>query len=197
MTAVVIYIHGFLSSPQSRKCIQSQRWFEQYFPEVVFYSPQLSSYPDEANTTLHETISLFSDRRIYAIGSSLGGFWATYLLENRLIEKAVLVNPGVLPQTRFREFIGRELKSYYTEDSYILTEKDINSLEKYDYNIITDPHRYWLMVQTGDETLDYRLAVDKYADCKQLIEKGGNHSFAGYENHLPEIAKFFDLENNR
>lgn len=191
----VIYIHGFLSSPQSRKCIQSRQWFSTHFPSINFCAPQLSSYPTEANVSLHKLVESLGDQKIYAIGSSLGGFWATYLLENDLIEKAVLVNPGVLPQTRFREFIGRELKSYYTEESFTLSEKDIDALGQFDFRSITRAERYWLMVQTGDETLDYRLAVEKYAECKQLVEDGGNHSFAGYESYLPDIAAFFGLTN--
>jgi len=55
---------------------------------------------------------------------------------------------------------------------------------------LKEPNRYKVMLQTDDETLDYRLAESKYAKSNLLIEEGGDHSFVGYENHLPAIAEF-------
>lgn len=193
----VIYIHGFLSSPQSRKAQISQKWFMQNYPNINFLCPQLSSYPGLARETLKDVLEPLANERVYAIGSSLGGFWSTYLVENGWVEKAVLVNPGVLPHTRFQEFLGRKLKSYYTEDEYMLTQKDIDDLCRADIPTITKHDKFWLMVQKGDETLDYRLAVEKYQNCKQLVEEGGNHSFEGYQRWLPEIAQFFFNDDSR
>ena len=46
------------------------------------------------------------------------------------------------------------------------------------------------MAQTGDETLDYKLAVEKYATCKQLVEDGGDHSFQGFERWIGQAIGF-------
>lgn len=188
--AVVVYIHGFLSSPLSRKAQQSQAWFKKYYPEVKFICPQLSSYPAEAKKTLEDMMREFSGQSIYAIGSSLGGFWSTWLVETGKVKKAVLVNPAVAPHTRFPEFLGTELKSYYSEEIYTLTQKDIDELAHLDCTVTHKTH-YWVMLQKGDETLDYSLAVDKYQGCRQLVEEGGSHTFEGFKNWLPEIAAFF------
>lgn len=161
-------------------------------PHLPFACPALSSYP----TLAHEQIRKACDtlpRPICVIGSSLGGFWATYLVEHGLADKAVLINPAVSPHTRFDEFVGRPLAHYSGEHSVTtLGEKDLQDLIALDTLHITRPKQYWLMVQTADETLDYQLAVAKYHDCKQLIEHGGNHSFIGYENWLPRIIDFFE-----
>lgn len=189
--ALVLYIHGFLSSPLSQKAQQTEAWLAQNHPQIKFVCPQLSSYPKEAQMQLLQAIEPYDANEIYAIGSSLGGYWATYLLEQNKINKAVLVNPAVSPQQRLPEYVDRPVKSYYTEEVYTLTQKDMAYFVKFDTPGIMYAERYWLMVQKGDETLDYRQAVEKYAGCRQLVEEGGNHTFQGFEQKLPEIYQFF------
>lgn len=187
----VLYIHGFLSAPQSVKAQKTLRWFAEHHPDVEVHCPQLSSYPAEAKKMLLAFFESHRDENICVIGSSLGGFWATYLVEHQLASKAVLINPSVSPQLRLNEYIGRPLKSYYSEEVYVLSQSDFDELGRLDASTIRYPEKYWLMVQTGDETLDYRQAVAKYRQCQQLVEEGGNHSFVNYEQKLPDIANFF------
>jgi len=186
----ILYIHGFLSSPASTKARQTEAWLASAYPELTFLCPQLSSYPDAALNELTSLVERCSTP-LYVIGSSLGGFWANYLIEEKLAQKAVLVNPAVLPQTRFAEFVGKSLKSFYSDEVYTLEQSHIECLIAADRPQLSDPSRYWLMAQKGDETLDYRLAAQKYRDARQLIEDGGSHTFEGYEKWLPEIVKFF------
>ncbi len=186
----IIYIHGFLSSPLSIKAQVTQKWLAEHYPDVAYICPQLSSYPWEAKKQLQEILTEYSEQDIYAIGSSLGGFWATHLCEAQLIKKAVLINPAVSPQTRLPEYIGRPVQSYYSEDIYTLSQKDMDDLTALDTESIQGKDKYWVMLQTGDETLDYRQAVGKYAGCRQLVEDGGNHSFEGYDRWVPKIAAF-------
>ncbi len=194
--ATILYIHGFLSSPASSKAQMTQSWLARHHPNITFVCPYLSSYPRNARDTLLQTIdALPSNEPIYAIGSSLGGYWATHLVEHGLVRKAVLVNPAVSPQTRFPEFVGQRLKSYYTDDEYTLTDKDLRDLITFDAPKINRTNDYWVMLQTGDETLDYRLAKEKYHACKQLVEEGGSHTFDGFEKWLPEIVRFFVSDN--
>ncbi len=40
--------------------------------------------------------------------------------------------------------------------------------------------RYYLMVTTGDEVLDYREAVKRFAGAKQLVVQGSDHGFADF-----------------
>ena len=188
----LIYIHGFLSSPKSQKAQLTKTWLEKNRPDIHYHCPQLSSYPAEAKETLDKLTESLGADKVYVIGSSLGGFWATYLIEQRKADSAVLVNPAVSPHTRFTSYVGQEFKSYYGDETYTLGENDIEELAKANADDLQFPERYWLMVQTGDETLDYRLAVDKYKDCKQTVEEGGNHSFDGYDVWIPNIIRFLD-----
>ncbi|VUD62100.1 hypothetical protein TDB9533_02970 [Thalassocella blandensis] len=193
MAKTLVYLHGFLSSPKSAKAVESKAWFAEHFPSVNFVCPALSSYPRIAKQQLHEIVAQHKSDELFVIGSSLGGFWATYLIENTWAEKAVLVNPAVNPQSRFHEHVGKELNYFYSEEILRLTDEDLVELTSADHPHITFPEKYWLMVQTEDETLDYRMAVEKYHASEKLIEEGGNHSFEGYERWLPKIAEFFEL----
>ncbi len=109
-----------------------------------------------------------------------------------MANRAVLVNPAVSPQLRFDEFVGKDLPHYYSDEITRLTESDLDDLIAADSPCIHQPKKYWLMVQKGDETLDYRLAVDKYEECRQLVEPGGSHTFDDYDQWLPKIIQFLN-----
>ena len=126
----------------------------------------------------------------YCIGSSLGGYWATWITENFGV-KSALINPAVAPHTRFARLINQPIKSYYSEQQYVLKKNDLDDLSENDQPIIRQTSQYFVLLQTGDETLDYRDAQARYKGSKMIIETGGNHSFVGFEKHLPKIADFF------
>lgn len=184
----LLYIHGFLSSSQSTKAQQCRQWLAQNKPDWQFECPELSSYPQEAWQTLTDLIESRPEERFALIGSSLGGYWATALGE-RLPCRIVLINPAVEPHRRFKALVGQTLTHYYTGDKTVLTDKDLDFLQQLNPRV-THPDRYWLLVQTGDATLDYRHAVDFYDKCKQTVEQGGNHSFEHFERWMPQIVEF-------
>lgn len=207
----VIYIHGFLSSPKSFKARATKQWLldsslsthfrsqreidpqKNVFSEagIEFVCPQLSSYPGEALQELMTLCAPADRERTFLIGSSLGGFWASYLIEQGLAERAVLINPAVSPHQRFADLVGTDIKSYYGDEIYCLRDKDVKTLAECESETLRDASRYWLMAQTGDDVLDYRDAERRYTQCKQTIENGGNHSFEGYDRYLPLIFDFF------
>lgn len=188
--AALVYIHGFLSSPLSFKAQQTAQWLAQHHPEVAFYCPQLPPYPQQTQAILETLVESLSPEPVYLMGSSLGGFWATWLAEKYNL-RAVLINPAVRPQDFMPAYLEVDLKSYHTDDSYRLLAHHIDEIVAVDVT----PSRlqnYWLLVQTGDETLDYRHAVEKYAGCKQTIEAGGDHAFQGFERFLADSMIFFN-----
>ena len=195
---VIVYLHGFLSSPKSNKAQQTARWLRAQRPDTPFYCPILSAYPAKAEATLQTLVRTIraqhSGASIGLIGSSLGGFWASYLIENDLADKAVLINPAVSPQTRFTDLIERPLPSYYSDEIVQLSKQDLHELSHFDPPAIDRPKRYWLMVQAGDETLDYRHAVARYQLSRQQVEAGGSHAFDNYHKHLSHIINFFENE---
>jgi predicted esterase YcpF (UPF0227 family) len=187
--AALLYIHGFLSSPLSFKAQQTAHWLAEHHPDIEFHCPQLTPYPAHTQHLLELLVERLLPEPIYVMGSSLGGFWATWLAEKYNL-RAVLINPAVRPQDFMPAYLEVDLKSYHTDDSYRLSAHHIDEIVAVDVPV-TRLQNYWLLVQTGDETLDYRQAVQKYQSCKQTIEEGGDHSFQGFERFLADCITFF------
>lgn len=190
----VIYLHGFNSSPASHKA----RLFAAYCHAQGVHDvqvPALSYDPARALRTMEDCIAEVEGRVALLVGSSLGGYYATYLAERHGL-KAALVNPAVAPCRHLpRTILGRQ-KNYYTQEEYDFTEEHVAFLRTLEVARIGDPSRYLLLVQTGDETLDYRLAVQFYAGCRQVVQEGGSHSFDNFADVLPMILQFAGFGTN-
>ncbi len=185
----LLYIHGFLSGPASSKATQTAAYL-QHMPGWQLHCPALSSYPDVAAGQLHDLVAQIPPADLALVGSSLGGFWAKYLVQ-QLDVPAVLINPAVAPDSLLARHIGQPLANYYSADTYILNEQHAAFLHQCDTGALARPENLWIWLQTGDETLDYRQAAQYYAACQMEIEQGGNHSFMGYEARLPLMLQFF------
>ena len=77
----IIYLHGFRSSPQSSKAVLLAQWLGQ--EGVRFECPALEVAPlaamDHASQTVEHALS--EGFQIRLIGSSLGGFYASWFME--------------------------------------------------------------------------------------------------------------------
>ncbi len=187
----VVYLHGFNSSPASIKA----RLFVEYCNALQIESvvPALSHDPALAMKTAMACVSQRSEPPALLIGSSLGGYYATWLAEKFKL-KAALVNPAVSPCDHLDAgFPGRH-RNYYTGEEYDFTAHHVAALRLYDVRTLADPSRYLLLVQTGDEVLDYRQAVERYGGCEQIIQQGGNHGFENFAGVLPRIMQFAGLK---
>ncbi len=186
--ALVLFLHGYLSSPQSLKAGQTARWFEQHGAGWQYACPPLSPFADEAMATLESTLEANQGRKVALIGSSMGGFYATWLAE-RYDLKAVLINPVASAHCLLAEHIGAPLTTS-AGDQFVLGPEHIDDFRALEIQQIAVPENYLVLLQTGDEVLDYRLAEEKYQDCQLIIEPGGDHSFQNYPDHLPRIFEF-------
>ena len=187
----VIYIHGFLSSPLSHKAQVVGRWLASQYPEVGFHSPQLTPYPGQTRAQLDALVASLQGQNIGLMGSSMGGFWASYLAETYDLP-AVLINPACEPLKLMPKYQHQPLKNYHTEDTYYLDDSHLEELAQIPAHSVRRLNNYWVLVQTGDETLDYRKALAKYHGANVLVEEGGDHSFQDFERHLPASVAFFN-----
>ncbi len=200
-----LYIHGFNSSPQSYKARQLAMWFQQQGLSERIDIPELPYQPAAAIALLEQLIkqklSRYPSAPLVLLGSSLGGFYATYLVEQwtcikRLAEqgpqpdiRAVLVNPSVRPFDLLDEWLG-ENQNFYTHEKYRLNRDHLSQLQALNCPLLSDPDRYLLLTQTGDEVLDYRQGVEKYAGSPQQVIPGGDHGFQQFESYWPCIFQF-------
>lgn len=192
----ILYIHGFNSSPLSNKAEQTKAYFAKYYPKVIFHCPQVATTPIEAIKQLEAIIEQSPNESWSLMGSSLGGYFSNYLSEKYNIS-AVLINPAVKPYQLLSDYIGEQINPY-TEDVYFVTEQHMHQLEAIEQNAPSKEserkNNYLVMVQTGDEVLDYQQAATKYQHCQLIVEQGGDHSFINYEQQLPAIAEFLQLK---
>lgn len=186
----LFYIHGFNSSPQSAKARLLARAVADK-PHVRYQVPTLPYDPARAIATLQTAVADCLPERVGLIGSSMGGFYGTFIAE-RLDLPLVLVNPAVRPFELLQDYLG-ENENIYTGEKYSFTEQHIQQLRELDVVPVTSVQRYLLLTQTGDEVLDYRQGVTKYAGCRQIVEQGGSHGFDGFEQHLQTIFSFFNI----
>ena len=185
---VVIYLHGFLSSPQSQKASQTIEFVTANYPGLILEIPQLANYPNDAVAIIEQKIAEHQGKKIRFIGSSLGGFLASFMVE-KYAGKAVLINPAVRPFELLVDFLGEHINPY-TQQSFLLENKHIDELRHLDTPTLNPKSEYWVLLQTADETLDYRQAETKYQDYKLSIEQGGDHSFRDFQRFLPDIFRF-------
>ncbi|MCF2949076.1 esterase YqiA [Paraglaciecola aquimarina] len=188
MDYLVIYLHGFLSSPQSFKAQQTKAFVNRHYPKLTLEVPKLANYPLQAAQTIENIIAQHPNKKLRFVGSSLGGYLSTYMRE-KYGGKAVLVNPAVKPYDLLVDYLG-EHTSPYTDEAFLLEHKHITELISLDSPRVTNLLNYWVLLQTADETLDYRQAEQKYHGCKMTIEPGGDHSFQHFERFLPDIFRF-------
>lgn len=190
---ILVYLHGFNSSPASHKARLLHQYIRNEFGDAAvdqrLITPEIPPVPDDAVELLAGLVEDLQQQHSVALaGSSLGGFYATWLAE-RFNCRAVLINPAVRPHALLEKYLGENI-NYYTSEHWILNQEHIQQFRELDVERITDPERYLLLAQKGDETLDYRQAIDKYRDCPSLVEEGGNHSFVGFEQHIGRILAF-------
>ncbi len=182
---MLIYVHGFNSSPASSKAAAIQRELERRGRGGDFLAPALSHSPAAAAALLSQLVRLHRDACL--VGSSLGGFYATWLTEAHGV-RAVLLNPAVRPYELLAGATGRQ-KNFHTGEEYDFTAQHINELRALEIDSIT-PERYLLMVTTGDEVLDYRQAVAKYRGARQIVIEGGDHGFGDFAHYLDTVLAF-------
>jgi predicted esterase YcpF (UPF0227 family) len=184
---MIIYLHGFNSSPQSGKAQYLRQHLEERARGGEFVCPQLPPFPDRAIATIEAEMGRRPKERITLVGSSLGGFYATWLAEKHR-RPAVLINPAVHPHQGLRAHLGPQ-QGYHGGETYELSEEHLRQWEKLLVPKV-HPERYLLLVETGDEVLDYRVAVKKYRGAKQVVVQGGDHAFASFPEHIPLILEF-------
>jgi uncharacterized protein len=156
-----------------------------------FVCPQLPASPAQAialaESILAEKVSRGGTPPA-VVGSSLGGYYATYLAEKHGL-KAVLVNPAVVDSLAPEQFVGPQ-RFMYTGEEFEFTLAHVEELRALAVPMLAHPERYWLLVEAGDEVLDYRHAVERYAGARQTVLPGGDHSFTRWTAYLDEVIGF-------
>jgi len=154
--------------------------------------PQIPAVPEAARFFLEQLVEqTLVKYGLSFVGSSLGGYYATYLAE-KYSGYAVLINPSVKPFETLAANLG-ENRLYHSDRIWDFNESHIQQLKDMNVEAITRAERYMVLLQTGDETLDYREAELKFKDSHCIIEQGGDHGFVGLERYITQIMRFCQI----
>jgi uncharacterized protein len=184
----IVYLHGFVSSPLSKKAVMLGDYLRNVVGGIEYAVPELHHRPLRAIEQAANACAGAEVTDLTLVGSSLGGFYATVLAE-RVGCRAALLNPAVHPHLHFEKYLGPR-ENLYTGEKFTLTREHVEELRDMDPGAITRPSRYWLFVETGDVVLDYRDAVKLYEGALQSIEQGGDHTLVSFPEHVPEIVEW-------
>lgn len=185
---MIVYLHGFNSAPSSHKARTMQRYMAARGMDGLFRCPALPHDPREAVPLIAAELDRAPGATL--VGSSLGGFYATWFAEQRGL-RAVLVQPAVSPYVGLATMLGPQ-QNLYTGHRYELTSAHIDAWRALAVERV-DPERYLLLLETGDEVLDYREAVRKYEGARMVIREGGDHTLQSFAEHLPRVLAFAGL----
>ena len=187
---VLIYIHGFNSSSQSHKARLVRDRLAALGRAGEYRCPDLPHRPAAAMARLEALLVAADPAKTTLIGSSLGGYYATWLAERHGC-RAVLINPAVQPYLGLRNYLGTQ-KNIYTGEPYEFTEAHLAELRALEVDAVT-PERYLLIVGTDDEVLDYRVALARYSGCRQIVVEGGDHGLGDFGGYLDQVLAYANL----
>jgi predicted esterase YcpF (UPF0227 family) len=187
----ILYLHGFRSSPRSYKARVVHERMARAGRAHELICPQLPASPQAAMDlvlTLAERHAARGPDGLAIIGSSLGGFYATWLAE-RFGCRAALVNPAVDPLANLERHVGVST-AWHSDEPFEFKREYIDELAALKVDGITQPERYFLLAATGDEVLDYRDMVRHYAGARQHVIEGGDHAVSDFEQYVDEVLAF-------
>ena len=187
----IVYLHGFRSSPAS---IKATRLAEAVaaLPDTLrpqLHVPELTHRPAQAIANVIDWVDRHADpAALTFIGSSLGGFYATHLAE-RYGARAAMINPAIRPYDDLQAWVGVQTNLYSGAEFEVLPAH-FDELQALKVARITRPQRYFLLVETGDEVLDWREAVVFYGGALQYVHGGGDHAFTRFAEQIPALLRF-------
>lgn len=181
---MILYIHGFASCGDSNKT----RLLKEHFKDLL--SPDIPVDPDEAISFLQKII--VDNEVTMLIGSSLGGFYAAYFAEKFQI-RAVLLNPSTQPFITLAPYIGKNT-FFCSGESFEWTKIHIVKLMSYAISKDSIKAPVLVLLQKGDEVLDYKKAESLYANYELIIQEEGNHRFENLDEYIYLVDSFYNKE---
>jgi predicted esterase YcpF (UPF0227 family) len=185
---MILYLHGFRSSPRSYKARVVHERMQALGRAQELLCPQLPASPNEAVELALLLAERHAPGQLAIVGSSLGGFYATWLAE-RLGCRAVLLNPAVNPLQNLEQHVGVST-AWHSDERFEFRREYIDELAALKTDRITRPERYFLVAATGDEVLDYRDMVAHYAGARQHVIEGGDHAISDFPRYVDEVLAF-------
>jgi hypothetical protein len=185
---VILYLHGFRSSPKSFKARLLAARMAELGRAHDWRCPMLPVSPLEAMAVAEEAAMGVAAEQVTLIGSSLGGYFATYLAEKHGW-RAVLLNPAVLPERDLSAYLGVQ-PLWHGGGSIVVEPRHLDELRTLRVASITRPDRYYLIAAKGDEVLDYREMLAHYPGVATKLIAGSDHAISEFADYVDDVLAF-------
>ena len=191
-TTHLLYLHGFRSSPQSTKARRVGERVQARHPGVTWWCPQLPPSPREAAALIQQGVADWPREQMAVCGSSLGGFYATWLAEQAGC-KAVLLNPAIDPARDQAGHIGEQTAWHDPDERFFFRPEYIGELRALQTGPLTRPERYFAVIAKGDELLDWREMTGRYPGAQIRLLEGSDHAISDFDQHIDAVFDFLEL----
>ena len=188
----VLYLHGFRSSPRSTKAQQVAHRMRTFHPGVTWLCPQLPPSPAQAMKEVADAIAAWPAAGLGVIGSSLGGFYATWVAEH-FGGRAVLLNPAVNAARDLAGYIGEHTAWHDPAERFHFEPRFVDELRALDAGPITRPERYCAVIAKGDEVLDWHEMAARYPGAHIKLLEGSDHALSDFGAHIDDVFRFLGL----
>jgi predicted esterase YcpF (UPF0227 family) len=188
----LLYLHGFRSSPLSAKAVKMAAAVQALHPAVHWWCPQLPPSPRQAMAMLMAGIAGWPQGSMAVVGSSLGGFYATWIAA-RTGCPAVLLNPAVQPARDLASHIGLQSAWHSPQETFFFQPEFVQELRDLDAGTLSRPERFYTLIAKGDELLDWREMSARYAGSQGQLLEGGDHALSDFDAHLAGVLRFLAL----
>ncbi len=188
----LLYLHGFRSSPRSTKAQKMAARVRERHPAVHWWCPQLPASPRAAMALVAQAIASWPTDSMAVAGSSLGGFYATWVAE-RTGCRAVLLNPAVDPARDLAPHTGEQTAWHDPSERFVFEPGFVDELRALERGPLARPENYFAVIAKGDEVLDWREMTGRYRGAKIKLLEGGDHALSDFDRHIDEVFAFLEL----
>ena len=194
-TTHLLYLHGFRSSPQSTKAQMMAARVQADHNNVRWWCPQLPPSPREAMALIQRGTADWPADQMAVVGSSLGGFYATALAQQRGC-RAVVLNPAVDPARDLAAHIGEQTAWHDPAEHFFFRPEYLDELRALQTGPLTHPERTFAVIAKGDELLDWREMTARYASARIRLLEGSDHALSDFDDHIDAVQEFLALSTD-
>jgi predicted esterase YcpF (UPF0227 family) len=125
-------------------------------------------------------------------GSSLGGFYATYVAEATGC-RAVLLNPAIDAARDLAQHTGEHTAWHDPSEQFVFEPAFVDELRALECGPVARPEKYFAVIAKGDEVLDWREMTARFPGAKVKLLEGGDHALSDFERHIDDVFAFLQL----
>lgn len=192
----LLYLHGFRSSPTSFKAQRVAarvQALQAAGRPLVWACPQLPASPAQALALARTLSAGWPAASMAVIGSSLGGFYADLIAQDRGC-RAVLLNPAVNPARDLARHIGSHPSWHDPASQLVFTAADVADLAAMQAARGRPGRQTLAVIATDDEVLDAAEMQAHCADARCWIGEGGDHALSDFDTAFAALQHFLGLD---